>query len=141
MANNTRGRRKKAGHEIQQYRAERRPDLVPNPGGEPVRPTHLNDVGFALWDDVVPKLIELNIATALDQYQLEAMCEWWQFYKAGYDVREKVKAFQEFSALAAKFGMTPSDRRKLKPKPPKEIQSPFAAYLEEKRKLQNRVVG
>jgi len=144
----TRGRKKQPAHLLKKYSADRRPECVPQASGDPVRPEHLNQDGYELWDKAIPELVEMNIVGNLDTPQLTAMCEWWQEYRYWSrqlpdhkNVQAKAKAYQQFLTVAAKFGLTPSDRRKIKPRAPKESVSPFAAFLQAKQQLTNGVVG
>lgn len=144
----TRGRKPKPAHLLKKYSPDRRPEAIPQATGDPVRPTHLTAEGFELWDTVVPELVELNIVGHLDTPQLVAMCEWWQEYRYWAkeipdhkNVQAKAKAYQQFLSVSAKFGLTPHDRRKIKPRAPKEVVSPFAQFLAAKQQLNNGVVG
>lgn len=134
-----RGRKEKPLHTVQ-FRANKHADRMPKPTGDPVRPDgKLSEVGLELWDAVVPELIKLNIATNLDQPQLESLCEWWAEYRhwqsMGYDMeasKHKLRVYKQFIELADKFGLTPAGRRRLRPKAPKEELSPFAEFLKRK---------
>lgn len=137
-----RGVKPKKLTELKRFRPDKHTVRMPQPQGVPTRPENLKEEGYELWDYLVPKLVELNIATDVDQHQLVAMCEWWQEYRfwvgRGMNVeytRPRALAYQQFMSLAAKFGTTPYDRRKLRPKEVKEQPTPMAEFLKRKGNL------
>lgn len=94
----------------------------------PSSPTNLGKDGKKLWDMVVDELAAAKVVSELDAPALQAMCQWWQRYlditAAIADMQiedEEVeqlenrarRAWQSFDKVAARFGMTPSDRAKL----------------------------
>lgn len=68
------------------------------------------------WNQMVPELIRLGLATSLDQPALEQMCEWYAVLRVAQQDLEYTlagKAFDRWTSLAAKFGFSPSDRARL----------------------------
>lgn len=134
-----RGRKTLPMSEKKQYEPGRHGDRHERPVGSPVRPTTMSKVAMELWDAIMPELDRLNFVTALDQTQLEAMCEWFAEYKAWCEqpmcketLSGKQKSYVLFMEIAAKFGLTPLDRRKLRPREPKEQVSEFTQFLRSK---------
>jgi P27 family predicted phage terminase small subunit len=108
------------------------------------KPEGMNSVAERFWDSVVPGLVEAGYVKAIDQPQLRGMCEWWARYitastwlshrqtRGALDGELKdveliakihgmaQKAWAAFSAVASRFGMTPSDRAKLAAEPKEE---------------------
>ncbi len=77
----------------------------------------LDGVALDCWNYITPRLIQLGLATELDSYELCAMCEWWGKYRfhmaQGDDYRNHnmaVASYKQFRVIAAKFGLTPTDR-------------------------------
>ena len=82
----------------------------------------LDGEALALWDRIVPQLIETETVSDLDSPELTALCEWWACYRQWADdtICAKVNpykrttgmamAYKQFRTLAAKFYMTPDDR-------------------------------
>lgn len=133
------GGKPKAEHELTYWRPSRHAHRLPQPGGSLVRPDEMPKVGLELWDAVVPELEKLNYVSALDQTQMECMCEWWIEYRhwceqeTSKEVLEaKRKAYTLFLEIASKFGLTPTDRRKLRPREPKKEESEFTKFLNNK---------
>lgn len=76
------------------------------------------------WNHNVPRLVEVGLATELDSHELCAMCEWWAEYRKWQEMRgtEEVPindyrrmtgmaaSYKQFRTIAAKFGLTPTDR-------------------------------
>lgn len=140
----TRGRKPKPAHLLAKFDPDKRPDAVIQAHGIPRKPEGLNADGSEFWDHVIAELIDMNVVGCVDEPQLTAMTEWWQEYR--YWCRQvpdhrtvvaKSKAYQQFLAVSAKFGLSPMDRRKLKPRAPKEVVSPFSAFLQAKQALAN----
>lgn len=83
----------------------------PEPDGEPVMPDWLVGAAREHWEDVVPQLVLLGVATSLDTSSLAMMCESWQEWRDGsVTASQRNKAADRWIKLAAKFGLTPSDR-------------------------------
>lgn len=80
MANGRRGRPRKSpeDHKLAgTYREDRHGANEINPTGRPVKPDRLEGHAAELWDYLTPRLVELEIATDLDQHALEALCTWY----------------------------------------------------------------
>jgi P27 family predicted phage terminase small subunit len=122
------------------FRADRDGDpaeAVPA-SGAPKPPTHLKGDGLKFWKQVVPGLVESGVAKACDAPALAMMCEWWARYRklsmlldedapennpVAQVLKEKQEyqrlvmlgiAWTNFDKVAARFGLTPSDRAKLR---------------------------
>jgi len=88
------------------------------------------------WKDVVPKLVEMGVAKAVDAAALVAMCESWsiyqdlhRYYRRG-GVKQRIVlatklsvAVKTWAAQASTFGMTPSDRARLTVEPDDKTDS------------------
>jgi P27 family predicted phage terminase small subunit len=116
------------------YRADRHGDAgqAVQPAGEPQMPLEFAGEARACWESVVAPLVALKVAKAIDQPALVALCEWWaryRLYSSRLDrpetidldvldqsrlVRIAANAWSEFSRLAARFGLTPADRQRLR---------------------------
>lgn len=96
------------------------------PLGEP--PTDLDETGQHLWRQVVDLLPE-DVVQKIDGATLRAMCEWWSQLRTIWDEMRDYRptdeqyyrlnqmaaiASKHFNAAASRFGMTPSDRAKIK---------------------------
>jgi P27 family predicted phage terminase small subunit len=104
--------------------------------GEPVPPSHLKGESLSFWKHVVPGLIKSGVAKEADAPELAMMCEWWGRYRRYSRMLDRMKnndknlyqttilcgiACTNFDKVASKFGLTPSDRAKLRvPNKPKE---------------------
>lgn len=138
----TPGPKRKPVHLLKKYDADRRPDGVPQADGAPVRPQYMRREANDLWDAVVPLLVEMNTVGLVDTTQLQAMCEWWAEYRFWekqvpdpQTVSAKAKAYAQFLSVSSKFGLTPADRKKIKPRAPKETVSAFTELLLRKQTL------
>ena len=117
------------------YRADRHGDRAdePQPKGAPEMPSHLKGDARLLWCKVVPQLVGAGMAKSIDAYSLASMCEWYRQYRKtlraidriGANHKDHYKlliqlnmASNNFDRLAAKFGMTPVDRTRLKNEKP-----------------------
>jgi len=121
----------------------RRPisDDEPQFDGVPVMPDWLDYYAQELWELVVSDLVTAGVAKSVDGPALAGMCMWWGIWRK-FDqliqegdleyktVCRAAMGWKQFSAIASKFGMTPSDRVRLKvsDKPPEE-DDPLAAIL------------
>lgn len=92
-------------------------DREPQPEGCAQQVCALEGAALDCWEYVVPRLIQLGLATELDSHELVAMCEWWGKYRfhmaQADDYRSHnmaVASYKQFRVLASKFGMTPTDR-------------------------------
>lgn len=147
MANGKRGRRPKSIDTLKltgQYREDRHGNQeTPTPKGNPMRPRKFKGDAKKLWDAVVPQLIELRMATSLDQHSLESMCEWWQTYRdlvnepladgildRQRQLLSRKTAYDCFLKLAQKFGMNAVDRQGIRLPKEKEQANPFEAFLD-----------
>jgi phage terminase small subunit len=109
------------------YRADRhadRADVAP-PMGEPVKPADLGEVEAALWDQIVPSLVQKKLAGVKDTAALVSLCELWGLYRASYAMAKVAPTDKEircavtgywgaFDRMAAKFGLTAADYASLK---------------------------
>ena len=98
-------------------------------------PPHFKGMRREVWMDIVPKLIKAGVATNIDVYALEALCEKWCEYRIAQDslnergsvilTRTGVpqlspyysvakQALGDFGKLMTEFGMTASSRTKIK---------------------------
>lgn len=105
-------------------------DAAPLPGTLN-RPGNLSPAAGALWDEIAATLPPGTLA-AIDAAALTACCEWFARWKdldrrlqAGDGDEYKLLtlaavASKQFATLAAKFGLSPSDRAKLTAPPPPE---------------------
>lgn len=97
--------------------------------GEPAPPEHLSDDAKAIWSVIVPPLTAAGVAKAADSVQLGIMVEWlarYRRYSAWLDKQGErsgksrglmylVKSAAEaFDSIASRFGLTPTDRAKLR---------------------------
>jgi P27 family predicted phage terminase small subunit len=88
-----------------------------------------------MWQAVVPSLVATGVATEFDSAELTVMCEWWRQYRKIQKAINKVgatnpayyklmiqmnMASNNFDKLAAKFGMTPADRTRVRVEKPKQ---------------------
>ena len=87
----------------------------PTPAGEPVEPKwkRTDTLARKFWRDNVPILVELGIATDLDQYALEFMCELYQQSRRARKLRERRLHYAELVQLMKSFGMMPAERVRL----------------------------
>ena len=76
-------------------------------------PRGLSAEAKKFWEEEVPGLIKLDLATDLDSKALAIMAELWAiFWKAKRDdqVSRALSALSQLRQQMAKFGMTPADR-------------------------------
>ena len=96
--------------------------------GVPCAPEWLDAVGRELWERLVPQLTSSGIAKAADTESLAALCEWWSTWRTAHAaiatsenkhvaINQSAKAWQQFSTLASKFGLSPVDRTKIAVEP------------------------
>lgn len=105
--------------------------------GVPERPKRLTGEARKLWESVVPGLVSSGVATERDTYALAEMCEWYKRYRKAATQADKIAAtnpywadllraaktaWTEFDRVAARFGLTPADRAKLKTETPSKPQ-------------------
>tara|TARA_B100000809_G_scaffold128677_1_gene126725 strand:- start:1247 stop:1699 length:453 start_codon:yes stop_codon:yes gene_type:complete len=98
-------------------------------------PPHFKGKHREVWMDIVPKLIKAGVATNIDSYALEALCEkWCEFREAQTKLNDNgtviltpsgfpqlspyysisKQALNDFGKLMTEFGMTASSRTKIK---------------------------
>lgn len=106
----------------------------PQPEGDAIQFVELPDEALRAWEFLVPRLIHVGLATELDSLELTAMCHWWGEYRKWCEMKdtEDVKvneyrrmvgmaaAYKQFRTIAAKFGLTPTDRVGLQGSRPNE---------------------
>ena len=100
---------------------------------DPTPPEGLEGDGAKLWTDLVAQFASTGILTAADRPALTAMCERWSEYvtctrrlalvdplgpEASRLARRLSGALDRWMKIAAAFGLTPSDRTKLRVDPP-----------------------
>jgi phage terminase small subunit len=104
------------------YRADRHARKEPHAAGDPYEIGEMKGHARQLWDRVVPELVRMKVATAVDSAQLFAMCHWWREYRELQTLNSMDKynrmiamatAYKQFSAIASRFGLTPVDRASL----------------------------
>lgn len=135
MANRGRPRKPIAEHVLDgTYRSDRHGDSPWMPNGEPQMPAWLSPEARELWQSLVPSLT--TIATEVDAASLTAMCDWWALYRQTRTALDLVQdrestayykllqlaglCWNNFSGIAAKFGLSPSDRAKLQVPQPQQ---------------------
>jgi P27 family predicted phage terminase small subunit len=129
------------------YRADRHEINEPEANGEPVMPAWLDGDAAEFWQRVIPELVQMGLAKAVDADALAGMARWHSIWRAAdaklqagsgdsYKLTiEATTAWKNFSALAGKFGLNPSDRTKIKADPPASSEpDPIAAILAEREK-------
>lgn len=85
----------------------------PQPEGSAFHIADLDGEALAAWEHFHPRLCQLGLATELDSHELTAMCQWWAMYQHYHklgDVNRSATAYKSFRTIAAKFGLTPTDR-------------------------------
>lgn len=96
----------------------------PQPAGSAMQVVPLEGWAMEFWEHNVPRLIEVGLATELDSHELCAMCEWWAEYRKWQEMTDTPEkplndyrrmtgmaaAYKQFRTIAAKFGLTPTDR-------------------------------
>ena len=129
------------------YRADRHSDdNDPEANGEPVMPAWLEGDAAEFWQRVVPELVTMGLAKAVDSDALAGMARWHSIWRAAdaklqagngdsYKLTiEATTAWKNFSALAGKFGLNPDSRQKIKADPPADAEpDPLTEYLMRRR--------
>jgi len=107
--------------------------------GELTRPDDLTGAAVALWDKIVPDLQKSGVACPVDSTMLGDMCRWYSRYvrwAAALDCADPMddkskglllgagRCWKSFDDLAARFGMTPGDRQRLRIEKPIEDDIP-----------------
>lgn len=91
----------------------------------PEKPVFTSGAASQLWDDVAETLYEEKKLTLVDLALLQSTCELWGLYRSAFqcavndpidkDARIAVTAYwAKFEQGAARFGMNPSDRQKIR---------------------------
>ena len=112
------------------FRPDRDRSLVSVGGATPEPPDHLAGEALKFWRSVVPGLAKMGILCELDAPMLSMMCWWYAEARRFADAAEKadlsdLKAHRRllvmaslcaghFDKIAARFGMTPADRARLR---------------------------
>jgi P27 family predicted phage terminase small subunit len=112
------------------YREDRdgpKSQVVPT-RGTPLMPESLTGAARDFWREMVPKLVETGVVGEADGPALTVLCESWQRYRmvAGrlteFSTAEEMAelipaanaAAKAWESLAGRFGLTPSDRTKIR---------------------------
>ena len=118
------------------YDASRHADRLEAPPCHLERPECLSGEAAEFWDRTVPNLESLGIVSAGDVHHLTAMCTHWAIWKQmveAWEPGEKVNqisiAWKSFDMIACRFGMTPSDRARIKTSG--EKGGGFSAFVED----------
>lgn len=115
------------------YRADRHAesgDAVPATG-TPMPTRKLDAHGLCLWGAVVPGLIAAKIVGEADSQYLTDMCFWYSVHERAMKLVDEALeggkiptavtaaaiAWDKFDKIASRFGLTPSDRAKLRVQP------------------------
>lgn len=112
-------------------------EAIPEAAGVPVKPASLKGEAGKHWDAVVPQLVANGTAKEIDTPALVALCKTWGRYvacdakldKKPEDKNLGVRAesyLRQWLALAAKLGLTPADRQRLrvdKPQTPEGVSA------------------
>ena len=103
---------------------------TPKAEGDPIKPDGMPEAASALWDERVPRLVQMGIVGEADSDSLAAMfrCyaqfqKWMRKAERSPDPKYRTAALQyldRYNKMAACFGMTPSDRARIPLKPKKE---------------------
>jgi phage terminase small subunit len=104
------------------FRRDRHARKEPQALGAPYEIGSLTGHARELWDQIVPELVRMKVATAVDSPQLFAMCQWWSEYRTLQTEKKMEKynrmvamatAYKQFASIASRFGLTPVDRASL----------------------------
>jgi hypothetical protein len=91
------------------------------PDGDPIQLIKLEGEALAAWNHFLPRLT--GIATELDSHELVAACYWWGEFRKWCNMEDAneyrrltgmATAYKQFRTIAAKFGLSPTDRVGLK---------------------------
>lgn len=123
----------------------RRPlnEQEPAATGDPIKPSWLDEEASSFWDSVVPRLVTMGVAKEADSELLAAMSRWWSIWRScdkllvGGILEWKVvctasAAWKQFSAIASKFGLNPSDRQRLKVTPKPVAKNAYEAMMQDR---------
>ncbi len=112
------------------FRADRHGGGEPTPAGALKRPKFTDANAAWLWDTHA-RQFAANGASGGDSALALSACEWWGMYRSMQDkirggdddYRTFVKlsmAWKNFASAAAKLGLSPADRAKLRVEPPRK---------------------
>lgn len=101
------------------------PDEKPDAQGVPEKPDFGNPHAAELWDEIAEELVAMNVARRIDAAMLRSMCEMWGLYRTSYGIAESdptdkdariavATYWAKFEQAAARFGLNPSDRGRLR---------------------------
>ena len=126
------------------YRPDRHADRgnAPQADGQPEMPQWLDEEARSCWQTTVPQLVAMGVASNVDSLALAGMCRWYSVWRKA-DARlqqgkgdsykltiEAATGWKNYSAVAAKFGLTPGDREKLSvPEPGDAASDEFSKLL------------
>ena len=108
--------------------------LIPDLSGEVERQSFPDHAARQMWNTVVQKLIDSDVLKPTDVPMARSMCEFWGLYCASHKLASKnptdpgartavCSYWQRFEQAASRFGMTPSDRSRLRlDKPPERVR-------------------
>jgi P27 family predicted phage terminase small subunit len=104
--------------------------------GVPKMPPGMPKQAQKMWKVLVPQLVKTKSAVEIDSTELAAMCRWWAQYnelmtrvedETPYDDDSDIRqwrlekrakaAWAAFDSIASRFGLTPSDRARLRSEP------------------------
>ncbi len=132
------------------FRRDRHNHSEPKPDGQPYKIAKLTGAALELWDQVVPELTRMKIATALDSAELFAMCKWWGEYRnlqldTDLDSYKRMcamaAAYKQFRTIASRFGLTPADRAGLDINADSQEANPFTAFVAVRQAAQDKQGG
>jgi len=123
------------------FRADRdTPGVIAD--GTPTPPASLKGDALRLWGEIVPGLVARGVANACDEQALALMVRWLAMAHRYTAAAEKMAlsnkglprmanlaatATSQFDRIAARFGLTPSDRAKLRADPNAKAASKVAS--------------
>ena len=111
------------------FRDDRAGGAAQTADGEPLPPKHLKGEALKFWKEIAPELVANGVAKRIDSAELALMCEWWARYRKWGKKLDAYKnfgdhlmglqnqvasAFKQFDKIAARFGITPADRARLR---------------------------
>lgn len=108
------------------FRKDRHADRgEPQAEGEPVCPPSLTGYALEHWNEIVPQLVKMGAVKAIDTSALTACCDMWARYRTAAEVadqdvldranrRAMLEYYNAWESAAAKLGLTPADRTRLR---------------------------
>lgn len=126
------------------FREDRHAGGAPVIAGDVVKPDFLDPVASDFWDRLAPKLIAVNVLTPADVESLQSCCDVWALWRKTHfmlmedptdkDTRIAASTYLGlFNAIAARFGLNPSDRARLKIEKPAPVD-PLDSLLKKRKK-------